>query len=267
MGWGDEIMVSSIAKRLHAMTNMRVRVLGRHGEARWSEMWKYLPFMSEDGEKGPVANYICNGPGSRHYYSGMEDNHIQWRKWDIAPGEIRLTDEERAYAEYALFREMGPTNLPIVVIGPHWKAKGGGGENKNWGWEKWQEVATRLLREDIAWPVQCVPKGEPKLGTPYPVLTDTFREACAILERSIGYVGHEGGLHHAAAALGKRAVVVFGGYISSEVTGYPAHTNLYTPSPDYPLGCGSIAPCDHCRAAMDAISVEQVVEAVKEMVG
>lgn len=258
-------MLSGIARRLHAATNENVGFVSANGARRGDPLWQNIPYIAQHDE--PAQALILSGRGHRPYYSHMEGNRIIWRKWDKAPGEIRLTDEERAFADHALFAEMGPTDLPIVLMGPRWKAKGGGGQNKDWGWDKWIEVANVLLRENIAWPVECCPAGEKKFDcAAYPVITPTFRHACAILERSIGYVGHEGGLHHAAAALEKPAVVVFGGYISPEVTGYDGHRNFYIPDSRYPLGCGTVTPCDHCRESMNKITVEQVVNAVKDMV-
>jgi hypothetical protein len=257
MGWGDEIMVSSIAKRIHAMTNQRVRVIGRDGLTRWSEIWDGLPCFA--GRHESELNYINNGPSLRHYYSGMDGNRILWRKWDIAPGEIRLTDDERKWALEQF--TMGDQHPRFIVINPTWKAKGGGGSNKDWGAYKWSVVAAQLMS------MLLVQVGDgPTLTGAIHIDTPTFRHACAILERSIGYVGHEGGLHHAAAALGKPAVVVFGGYISPEVTGYHGHQNLYAPDERYPLGCGTVTPCEHCRESMSKITVEQVVEAVRKMV-
>lgn len=260
MGYGDEIMVSSIAKRIHAMTGERVTILGSNSAPRWSELWGGLPYM--DRGRNSCLGYF-NHPARRHYYSGMEGNRILWRKWDIAPGEIRLTDEEREWAEKTC-----PTR-PFLIIEPGFKKQGGGGINKDWGWRRWADVScNRTGMRDVNW-LQFRHSGAERL----PWIPDhdyketpTFRHACAILERSIGYVGHEGGLHHAAAALGKPAVVVFGGYISPSVTGYARHTNLYTPDDRYPLGCGTVTPCEHCREAMNKITVEQVVSAVKEMV-
>jgi hypothetical protein len=241
-------MLSGIAKRTNAMTNQRVCPVDAKWEPYWDTLWDGLPFMQKQMTLDCAV--LRNGPSVRHYYSGMKDNRILWRKWDIAPGEIRLTDEEREWAanETRLFGER------FIVTESRHKEKGGGGANKQW--PHWQEFFDRRI----------------EIGVPHRVLfyemreAPTFRHACAILERSIGYVGHEGGLHHAAAALGKRAVVVFGGYISPDVTGYANHKNLYVAADKYPLGCGTVTPCDHCRAAMEVISVEQVVEAVREMV-
>lgn len=259
MGMGDELLVSGIAKRIHAMTNQSVSVLDANGNPRQCDLWNGLSYIYQNG-MGQIP--LVNGPSVRQYYHGMAGNRILWRKWDIAPGEIRLTADERKWALGQF--TMGEQHPRFIVLNPDFKEKGGGGANKNWGMQRWWEVA-RELKDTLI--VQLIPPGNFTLieGC-VPIHTETFRHACAILERSIGYVGHEGGLHHAAAALGKPAVVVFGGYISPEVTGYPGHTNLYTPDERYPLGCGDTAPCNHCRAAMDKITVEQVVEAVRKMV-
>jgi ADP-heptose:LPS heptosyltransferase len=259
MGFGDSIMLSGIAKRINAMTNQPVCPVDARWEPYWDSLWDGLPYMQKQFTLGSVP--LRNAPfAGRQYAHGLEGNRMKWRTWDIAPGEIRLTDEEKKWAvEQFETKDQHPR---FLLINPSWKAVGGGGQNKDWGFEKWQEVAWAL--KDVLL-VQVSP---PWLDGAIHIDCPTFRHACAILERSIGYVGHEGGMHHAAAALGKPAVVVFGGFISPEVTGYPTHKNLYVPDERYPLGCGTIntTDCPHCRAAMDAITVEEVVNATKEMI-
>jgi ADP-heptose:LPS heptosyltransferase len=83
------------------------------------------------------------------------------------------------------------------------------------------------------------------------------------LARAKLYIGAEGGLHHAAAALGVPAVVLFGGFIPPLVTGYETHINLTGGAQE---ACGSLKPCDHCRKAMDAISVEEVAAAARTII-
>jgi ADP-heptose:LPS heptosyltransferase len=82
----------------------------------------------------------------------------------------------------------------------------------------------------------------------------------ATLSRAIGYLGPEGGMHHASAAVGVPAVVIFGGYISPKVTGYEGHINLFTGTG---LGCGNSQPCE-C-SCMAGITVGRVCEAVLSM--
>ena len=49
---------------------------------------------------------------------------------------------------------------------------------------------------------------------------------------------------HAAAALDKKAVVLFGGYIHPNTTGYNFHYNIYIDIEDSP--CGMRKYCEHC---------------------
>lgn len=255
-------MCSGIAKRLNAMTNQPVCPVDYKWEPYWDSLWDGLPYMQK--EMTLDCAVLRNAPGVRHYVKKLDGERIIWREWDTAPGEIRLTDEEKKWAVEQF--EMKDQHPRFLVINPDFKPIGGGGANKNWGIEKWAQVARQL--PDVLL-VQVSPPGNfAHFDGTVTIHTPTFRHACAILARSIGYIGHEGGLHHAAAALGKRGVVVFGGFIAPAITGYGAHRNLYTPDDRYPLGCGTIntTACPHCRAAMDAITVEQVVTAVKEMI-
>lgn len=89
------------------------------------------------------------------------------------------------------------------------------------------------------------------------IRTATFRQACGALSGAKLYIGPEGGLHHAAAALGIPAVVIFGGFIHPRTTGYDLHTNLFVG--DEP--CGSTNYCVHCVDAMASISVDEVFSA------
>ncbi|WP_411829488.1 glycosyltransferase family 9 protein [Paraburkholderia aspalathi] len=92
------------------------------------------------------------------------------------------------------------------------------------------------------------------------VPTATFRQACALLARARAYLGPEGGLHHACAALRVPAVVIFGGYVSPSVTGYHHHINLFSGSG---LGCGRSLACD-C-SCMSTITYELVVAALRTL--
>jgi ADP-heptose:LPS heptosyltransferase len=96
-----------------------------------------------------------------------------------------------------------------------------------------------------------------------PLVHADFREACGILAASQGLVATEGGLVHAAAALGVPTVALFGGCISVEALGYPEHVNLVDDSPETP--CGALKPCDHCVRAWERISPTMTAQAVQEM--
>ena len=67
-------------------------------------------------------------------------------------------------------------------------------------------------------------------------------------------------MHHAAAALGIDAVVLFGGFISPQITGYEYHANLTGGV----KACGNLYTCAHCRKAMDSISIDDVLTPIME---
>ena len=89
-----------------------------------------------------------------------------------------------------------------------------------------------------------------------------FREAAAVLVKALTAVLPEGGLHHAAASVKTPSVVIYGGLISPDITGYDIHTNIFTGKKP----CGSRMPCLHCEQAMKEITVEQIVDELVKIV-
>ena len=76
------------------------------------------------------------------------------------------------------------------------------------------------------------------------------------------FLGTHSGYSHAAAALKKDAINIFGGWISPEIMGYKLHTNYYVDLTDSP--CGSIQICNHCKNCMDQIKVEDIISSLEQ---
>lgn len=89
----------------------------------------------------------------------------------------------------------------------------------------------------------------------------SFEHALALISVARTAVLPEGGLHHAAAAFGLRAVVLFGGYISPNITGYSIHQNIFTGE----KACGNRNPCQHCTDAMNAITPAMVLDQLEAL--
>ena len=83
-----------------------------------------------------------------------------------------------------------------------------------------------------------------------------FRRACAILIYCDLYFGPEGGFPQAAAALNKKAVVIFGGWINPLVIGYDFHHNIYVDINGSP--CGNREICQHCKDCMKKIDLSNL---------
>ena len=147
----------------------------------------------------------------------------------------------------------------FVLVEPHvprWKSAA---VNKDWGFDNYQRVVDRLNLMGVKVAQFKSMAGEKMLNGVEKLRSLSFRDALAIMSHAKLYLGPEGGLHHGAAAVGIPAVVLFGGFIPPQVTGYDTHTNLA--GSDF---CGSLKPCDHCRKAMENIRVDQVYEKVME---
>ena len=252
VGWGDEIIASGQARLLHgADPSRKVLMLGKDGQMRLHPIWDGNPRLLSIREhrQGAPHQVLRNYSGCRPYidYARTTVDRWAWNGWRVSPGEIYLTPPERRAFESV---------AGCVVIEPH--VKGPKQVNKQWGFARWQALVD--LRPDLKF-VQLGPAGTVLLRGVRHVQTATLREAAAALSQAQAAVLPEGGLHHAAAALGVPAVVLFGGFISPASTGYDTHVNLFTGWE----ACGHKAPCPHCRDAMARIDPAYVAQRLTEL--
>lgn len=147
----------------------------------------------------------------------------------------------------------------VLLVEPHIKGTFSG-ENKQWPWEYWEELV-RLSPFPLA---QCAPEGRRVLDGVQRIRTDTFDHAVSVLSVAKGLVTTEGGLHHAAGALRKPAVVIFGAFNSPKLFGYDFHENLEEPDPD---GLGQRKTHPACVAAMRRITADRVLAAMVRLWG
>lgn len=242
MGLGDWIMATAQVRQMNERTGRPVVVVDRMGRPRWSEVFDHNPRVARAFSR--ESDRLLNAGGARPYIRAKTNTHWFWQKWDIAPGELYLTDEEISRAfDYG----------NGVLVEPNTKNPDG---NKAWPFARWQELVASV---DVPW-IQVGPAGARRLSGVRFVETATAREAFAVLSWSRLFVGTEGGLHHAAAALGVRAVVLWSEFISPVFTGYPTQRNIRKTT----AVCGSRMPCESCKASMAAITVNEVAAAVTE---
>jgi len=235
-------MATAQARQLHESNGRPVLIVGRFNRPQWHEVFENNPRIVRMPTSG--AQRLANGSGMRPYIVSKTATRWTWKHWDIAPGEIYLTDAEKQF---------GIAHGGRVLIEPNTKVDG---SNKAWIAERWQELVDR--GGDF---VQVGPAGTWALRGVEFVETKTFRLACAVLAASRAFVGTEGGLHHAAAALGVPAVVLYSEFISPEITGYAGHRNLRHAGE----ACGSRVPCAGCRASMEKITVDEVSENLEQI--
>lgn len=240
MGFGDWLLATGQVKRLHEANGRKVLVVGRGNRIQWSEVFANNPRIATQADA--EFQTLVNGSGLRPYIAGKTATRWLWKRWDIAPGEVWFSEQERKFAE---------PYRGAVLIEPHTKVANG---NKAWRWERWQAV------------VDAMPAPYVQVGTGgFPVLrgarfvATTFREGMAVLSVCRAFVGTEGALHHAAAALNVPAVVLWSEFVSPEYTGYPTQRNIRHAG----AACGSRLPCAVCRTSMLAITVDEVVNELR----
>lgn len=256
VGLGDNLMASGMARGA-AARGKRI-AFGDGHKIIWDThsptIFKGNPNIAAPGsERDRDLEWIAFHRGSRIYnHHDIPGDRWVWNyEFNIVPGEVFFSkDEEKFAAAYG---------KGFVLIEPNVPAQKSVAANKQWGVERYDAVAASLLASGIDVRQFYYGVGHRCQGVKT-IWTPTFRSALSVLKNAALYIGPEGGLHHGAAAVGIPGVVLFGGFIPPEVTGYDTHTNL---TGGEKHACGSLKPCPHCRAALDRIEVGEVVDAAR----
>jgi ADP-heptose:LPS heptosyltransferase len=252
MGLGDEIMASAWARRAKQKNPDAKIFIGPVNKPEWSVVWENNPNINRPAEFDKHAtekvSWVPHFTGHRPYINGCTPGNIIYDEdHRPEPGDVFLTDKElEPFRKYA----------GSILIEPHIKGSFSG--NKAWFWDRWQGVVDGLGRTGRV--VQIGDRNKKALHGVERIHTGDFRQALAVVSLASLVITTDGALHHAAAALGKPAVVLWGARTHPKILGYDTHQNLYTGNGE---SCGSMAPCQHCMQAMKKITVEMVLEAAR----
>lgn len=259
MGYGDEIMATGMARGLHARGKRAAFGDGR--KIIWGpfceEMFLHNPNIARPGsEQSKDLEWIAHykGPGkSERKYNKLVNGKWVWNyNFKVTPGEFFFSEIEKGQVEH-----FSAVMTGSIVIEPNvpWQKTVAG--NKDWGEKKYQHLTDLLLERGLRVIQFCHKNSRRKLVGAQLIELPTFRNVLRCMSMASLYIGPEGGMHHAAAALGMKAIVIMGGFIPPQVVGYPGHINLTGGAE----ACGNIEPCSHCQRAMERISVDEVMEA------
>lgn len=245
MGIGDELMMAGEARRRAGGEPKRFLMLSKFGDPRWNEVWAGNPHVARPGE--PHDGTIGYVNRRRPYIADETVERRTFVPYEPHPAFIALDARAKTYAA---------CTRGAVVFNPTIKEKAS--PNKAWGRQRWQDLVSQ--HRELRWVQLAGPGSRERIHGAEYLFTERFVDACGAMTGARAAVLHEGGLHHAAAALGVPAVVIFGGYITPRVTGYAGQRALFADDPRWPLGCGMRIPCAHCSAAMQAITPQRVFE-------
>ncbi len=256
MGYGDELLAAGQAQRLYDRDHAPVLITGCDDRPRWHEIWAGNPAIVHPERVPSTPDHLVlrNGPGCRPYIVYPFTAQAGWtfnRAFRARDHRARvyLTDAERQ-AGLSLARVVGR----YILIEPYSKHP-----NLRWPLASWQALVEAC--PDLTF-VQHTHAHSPALSG---VLTvpATFRAACGLVAASACYIRTESGMCHAAAALARRQVTIWGGCMDWDVLGGYEYQIGVGVDQAPPSPCGSWETCDHCRRIMAAISVEAVERAIR----
>ena len=241
MGLGDWLMASGDAKEANERTGKKVKLGNGVTMFLDNQIFANNPRMASNSDTDVV--WVKNYQGHRPYLKGTKDGRLLFND-DYKPrvGEVYFNQLEQ--------KSIKKIDKDYIVVEPNVKRVYAHTVNKAWhGWEE-------LFKHDLPWlqlgdvTVERYTKWKE---------TNTFREALQVLSKAKLFIGTDGGLHHAAAALGIPSVVIWTGFTSPRHLGYDTHRNIHDGSEP----CGTYdSVCQHCLLKSKAITVEQVLDAV-----
>jgi ADP-heptose:LPS heptosyltransferase len=249
MGIGDWLMASGEARALYKATRRPVYIVDVRNRPVWSEVFEGVPYIVKNprGMPGHV-NRLVNGGGIRPYIAGKTATKWTWRPYKPKPAQMVFTAAELAFAE--------PYRGMVMI---EHNVKNVGHDNKAWSYSRWVDLVDKIADEGHRI-VHCAAGATTDVGAVvHQVHTPTFRHAAAVLSVCKAFVGTDGGLMHAAAAVGTKSVILWSEFTSPDICGYASMVNLRHAG----KACGNRLNCRGCREAMSKITVNEVVTALK----
>ena len=283
MGYGDDLMITGFARIEKKKYPNKQVVIGNLDEKKiyHSIIYDNNPNITyvKDLDRKKSVHFINYHNFNRPYINYEKSNLERWF-WNMdfspTPGELYFSEHEKKIADEIIieakqfWKKKNKSNYNAIIFLEasstkiHSSALSLKQKNINWGFNNWNQLATKINNDYLI--IQSVHETSKKIeGAFYSNKKFNFRIACAILERSDLFVGPQGGFVHAAAALNKKAVVYYGGWIHPRITGYNFHENLYFVHPKSPCGARGYL-CDHCEEARKSIKVDFFEDKIRMVV-
>ena len=257
MGLGDDIMFLGEAERIYNQTGKTIRPVADSGK---SVFYKNVPWLYEGGEISVNARDtgIKTDIHIKYYEKGREKTSLGermiFRAYQPKPFRVRLTYYEMDWARATLSNHN--VEDQFLLINPDYKDSFYS-SNKNWGFEKYQELTTMLSKDFNV--VRVLPGGnykEPPLKDAINIECEDVRKNVAIMSCASGAVGYDGLMNHVMAGFSIPMVVICGGLVDESIIGYETNEYIKYDHPQTP--CGARYDCPHCLEANEKITVDMV---------
>ncbi len=274
MGFGDEIMITGYAKELKRKFPDHQIVSGNKSKGIINDtvIFNNNPHIKRFSELRNLPTiWIDSYSGHRPYFLKETEDKYYWNtSHRVKKGELYFSKEENKFATDIItsakqWWNKNKTNRfkKIIFLEPSRikTTKNNALENRNWGIEKWNLFLNQYKNKYLF--IQSIFRDSDQLDGIFK-FKSSFREACAVLDRCDYAIGGEGGYTHAAGALNKIGLFIYGGWIDPKITGYSIHKNIYINIEGSP--CGMKIPCEHCKKCNEIITVEMISRNFIEMI-
>ena len=243
MGIGDELLAMGQARRyVQEHGCEKVEIVDRNGHRRSHYLWARCSYIAQPGEL--TKHRVVSGGNARPYVDYVRTTPLRWawRKFEPTPAELPwITADARA--------------RDVIIVEPNLKPSAS--PNKQWG--RWQELIDAA--PTLPW-AQMSGGGQVQLRGVTQLEANGFAGTCGLLRGARLAVLPEGALHHAAAAVGCPAIVLFGAYIPASATGYDCQVNVEV---DDPAATGWRIMNERCQAAWKTITPQAILERVRAL--
>ena len=271
MGYGDEIMTTGYVKEIKKKYPYHQIVIGDPTKKLiyYSDIFKNNPIITtaKEFDIKKKAVWVESFQGNRPYILNINEKQVIWnKKHRSIKGDLYFDEKEKIFANNLIqkfLKDWYVKNLKkckkIIFIETSKisktkkKIKRYGLDNRDWGIENWTKFVEKYKKDYLF--VQSVHK-ESKLISDVYIFDSDFRHACAVMNCCDLFLGWEGGFVQAAAALQKKALVLYGGWIDPKIIGYDFHTNIYIDIKASP--CGMLDYCEHCKKCRELMSLDLV---------
>ena len=254
---GDNLMLSFLAREIkNQYPHFKVIV-----ETERPELFQNNPYI----DKVVVGKLAVRYYKMNYQINPQVQTHILDQLINALP--IKISEWHRKLDLFLAQKELKETKKMVpqrfVAIGAAGKQTFAS-NRKEWSFDKFAELRTKLSGYKIV-----------QLGGPDdPLLPDVvdhrgldIRTTAAIIYLAETGLFLEGGLMHLANAVAKPCVIIFGGALDPEITGYETNINIATKPHCSPCFTSHQA-MDTCQTmeCMKAISVDTVFQAVNELI-
>ena len=285
MGYGDHLMQAAVAREMCQRSGKKVviyytrenwkKLIGRYARSIVSPMWVGNPAVANAKltSGGEVFDGYCSLSKAYSWIAEVSATHIEYLTYDrhiietlanrngIFNCELKcdlfLTEQENEKVVQLA------AQLPREFVAIEPASKMSWTPNRIYPFAKWQAVVDSLHAKI---PFVQIGLAESPLLKNVIDLTGqtTFRETAGIIGKSKLLLTTEGGMVHLATAMNTTAVVIFTGFQTVEVVGYPQNININIARHG---PCGLRIPCKDCIADAAHHDWHEVADAVKNYLG